>query len=35
MKLWSPIKNECYSRDASALKIYVGEKYLAEQAVYL
>lgn len=28
MKLWSPIKNECYSRHASVLKIYMGEKAL-------
>lgn len=28
MKLWYPIKNEYYSRDASVLKIYIGEKIL-------
>lgn len=28
MKLWSPIKNECYSRHVSVLKIYMGEKAL-------
>lgn len=28
MKLWSPIKNECYSRHASVLKMYTGEKAL-------
>lgn len=28
MKLWSLIKDKCYSRHASALKIYRGEKAL-------
>jgi len=28
MKLWYPIRNEYYSRDASVLKIYMDEKIL-------
>lgn len=34
MNLWSPIKNRCYSRDASVLNIYMGEKKILGKARY-